>query len=77
MDVSCILEGIIAHFSAPNLDPSGPFQMLISQTSSNQYFGKLAIGRIQSGTLYKNDKLSSVDRHGSLQESSKVMKILK
>ncbi|KRX04699.1 Translation protein, beta-barrel domain [Pseudocohnilembus persalinus] len=43
----------------------------------NQYFGKMLIGRIESGTLNLNDKLSSVDSEGKLVENGKVQKIMK
>ncbi len=51
--------------------------MLVSQTESNKYFGKMLIGRINSGQLKLGDKLQSVDSTGTIVESSKVLKIIK
>jgi predicted membrane GTPase involved in stress response len=38
--------------------------MLISQTESNKYFGKMLIGRILSGQIKVGDKLQAVDAAG-------------
>jgi predicted membrane GTPase involved in stress response len=42
--------------------------MLISQTESTKYFGKMLIGRVSSGKITVGDKLSAVDSNGSSVE---------
>ena len=39
--------------------------MLVSQTESNLYFGKMMIGRIHSGKISVNDIATSVDQSGT------------
>jgi GTP-binding protein len=51
--------------------------MLVSQTESHTYFGKLLIGRINAGTVKQNDKVSAVDNTGKVTEVQKVFKILR
>ena len=51
--------------------------MLISQTESNKYFGRMLIGRINQGKISLGDKLSAVDSTGNTVESSKIIKIIK
>ena len=51
--------------------------MLISQTESNKYFGRMLIGRINQGRIQLGDKLSAVDSTGNTVESSKIIKIIK
>lgn len=51
--------------------------MLISQTESNKYFGKMLIGRVQSGKITVGDKLQAVDSTGQMVEQAKIIKIIK
>lgn len=51
--------------------------MLITQTESNQYFGKMLIGRVKQGKFNLGDKVQSVDPDGKIVESAKIMKIEK
>ena len=51
--------------------------MLISQIESNQYFGKMLIGRINSGTVKLGQKVCAVDQDGKEIESTKVFKLIK
>ncbi|EGR28522.1 hypothetical protein IMG5_173780 [Ichthyophthirius multifiliis] len=76
-DVSCILDAIVNYVLPPKQTKEGDFQLLISQTESNIYHGKLVIGKINSGVLNVGDKLDSYDRDGKLIESNKVMKIIR
>ena len=48
-NVNDLLDTIIEAIPAPDLDPKGDLKMLVTQTESNQYFGKMLIGRIASG----------------------------
>jgi len=43
-DVSCILDAVVEHIPPPKVDVNGNFTMLVSQTESHNYFGKLLIG---------------------------------
>ena len=51
--------------------------MLVSQTESNTYFGKMMIGRIHSGKITVNDTATSVDMEGTAVQQSKVLKIIR
>lgn len=51
--------------------------MLVTQTESNQYFGKMLIGRIASGSIAVGDKISAVDQAGEVESVAKVMRIQK
>lgn len=71
------MNAIIDHVPAPTKPIEEETKILISQTESNKYFGKMVIGRIESGSITLNEKLTSVDNEGKYVESSKVQKILK
>lgn len=45
-NVKDLFEAIVSHIPSPNVDQNGDLKMLISQTESNKYFGKMLIGRI-------------------------------
>ena len=49
-----LFEAIINHIDPPKMDVNAPFQMLISSTEQNDYLGKLAVGKVESGTIKLN-----------------------
>ena len=53
------------------------FAMLVSQTESNQFFGKMLIGRINSGKISVGDRIQAVDNMGKVVEASKIYKIIR
>ncbi len=53
-DMAPLFETIISHIDPPNMDESKPFQMLISSTEQNDYLGKLAVGKVETGRIKLN-----------------------
>lgn len=51
--------------------------MLVSQTESNAFFGKMLIGRVNSGKLNVGDRIQSIDQTGKFIENCKVHKIIR
>ena len=51
--------------------------MLVSQSESHPYFGKLLIGKINQGEVKINDRLNAIDAFGKMVENGKVFKILR
>lgn len=56
-DMKPLFEAIINHIDPPNMDVNAPFQMLISSTEHNDYLGKLAVGKIESGKIKLNQTI--------------------
>jgi len=50
-NVNCIYETIINTIEAPKCDIDGTAQMLVSNIDYDDYLGRLAIGRIERGTI--------------------------
>ena len=50
-DMQPLLEAIVDRLPAPRVDPDGPLQMLVTSIDWSEYVGRIAIGRIVSGTL--------------------------
>ncbi len=46
-----MFDTIIKHIPAPDCDPDGPFQMLVSTIDFSPYLGRLAIGRVERGSV--------------------------
>lgn len=74
-NVTDLLDKIIEAIPAPSLDPKGDLKMLVTQTESNQYFGKMLIGRIASGSLNVGDKIVAVNQDGEVDSQAKVVRI--
>ena len=53
-DMNPLFEAIVNHIDAPKMETEKPFQMLISSTEQNDYLGKLAVGKIESGSIKLN-----------------------
>jgi GTP-binding protein len=55
--VSDLLDTMVQHINAPQVDVDGELKMLINQTESNKYFGKMLIGKIASGKITLKDMI--------------------
>ena len=53
-DLTCLFETIIETIQAPNCDLEGPAQMLVSNIDYDDYVGRIAVGRIERGTIKIN-----------------------
>ncbi len=56
-DFSELIDCIIEDFPAPDVNESGPFQMLVTNLTYNSYVGQIAVGLIQSGFVRMNQRL--------------------
>ncbi|MFB6356308.1 MAG: translational GTPase TypA [bacterium] len=55
-DLRPLFESIIDHVPSPDLELDEPFQMLVSDLGYSDYLGRLAIGRVRSGTIDTGEK---------------------
>ena len=53
-DMRPLFEAIVNHIDPPKQEVDEPFQMLISSTEHNDYLGKLAVGKIETGKIKLN-----------------------
>ena len=60
-DLTPLFETIVSHFPAPEVDPEGPFQMLVSTLDHSAYVGRIAIGRIERGSVHVGDSVALLD----------------
>ena len=50
-DLTPLFDAILTHIPAPQGNPDGPVQVLISTIDYNEYVGRIGVGRIARGTL--------------------------
>ena len=50
-DLVPLFETILNYIPAPEADTEAPFQMLVSSIDYNEFVGRIAIGRIEQGTI--------------------------
>ena len=84
-DLQPLFETIVEHFAAPMVDPEGPFQMLVSTLDHSPYVGRIAIGRIERGSVAVGERIAllqhgapgpvSKDAEEGVAEEAKVMKL--
>ena len=60
-DLKPLFETIVNHIPAPQGDESKPFQMLVSSCEQNDFLGKLAVGKIEQGTVKVGDTVTVVN----------------
>ena len=63
-NLEALFETIISHIPAPDVDVEGPSQMLVSSIDYDNYVGRIATGKIERGTLKKNQDVIICDHHG-------------
>ncbi|MEI7653143.1 MAG: translational GTPase TypA [bacterium] len=63
-DLSPLFETILKEVPEAVKDLDQPFQLLISTLDSDNYVGKLCIGKVTRGRLNKGDKVTIVDQTG-------------
>ena len=77
VDLTPLYESIIRHVPAPPQDAAGPFQMLVSTIDYSPYLGRLAIGRIERGTVRAGDQIAYLGVDATkTAERGKVVKLV-
>ncbi|WP_291651379.1 translational GTPase TypA [Clostridium sp.] len=64
-DMIPLFETILENVEAPKGYIDGPFQMLVTTLDTNEYVGRIAIGKIHRGSVKKNQQVALVRRDGS------------
>ena len=62
-DLKPLFETILEYIPAPEADTEAPFQMLVSSIDYNEFVGRIAIGRIERGTLKQNQDIVVCNYH--------------
>ncbi|MCI5625828.1 MAG: translational GTPase TypA [Clostridiales bacterium] len=62
-DLKPLFDTIVDYIPAPEADVDQPFQMLVSSIDYNEFVGRIAIGRIERGTIKQNQEIAVCNYH--------------
>ena len=63
VDMKPLLDTIISHIPAPKTESEKSFKMLVSSCEANDYLGKLAVGKVEQGSVKVNENIHIVNYH--------------
>ena len=61
-----LFEAILEDIPAPDVDETAPTQLLVTATTYDTHIGRIAIGRLQSGTLRRAQPVARIDHDGAV-----------
>jgi GTP-binding protein len=64
-DLTPLLQAIVDTVPAPDVDPDGPLQAIVTNLDASDYLGRLAVGRVMRGTMRKGDRVALLDEEVS------------
>jgi len=64
-----LFEAILKTIPPPAGEPGGTLQLLVANLDYSEYHGRLALGRIFSGTLHRGDEVAVAKLDGSIQRT--------
>ena len=62
-DLVPLFETIVNYIDAPVGDETAPLQLLVSSIDYNEYVGRIAVGRVERGTIKVNQEVAICDYH--------------
>lgn len=63
-DLRPLFETIVAHIPPPKVDETGPTQLLVTTLEYSNYVGKIAVGRLHSGTIRAGQPIMHITAEG-------------
>ncbi len=67
-DLTPLFDRILEYIPAPEGDPEMPLQMLVSSIDYNDYVGRIAIGKVERGSVKVNQEVMIGDFHHTKKE---------
>lgn len=67
-NISPIFDAILEHIPAPKTNNEGPLQMLVSNIGYDNYKGRIAIGKIHSGSIKNGQDVAHINREGQIKK---------
>ena len=68
-DMTPVFETIIKYVGAPDVHPEKPMQMLVSSIDYDNYVGRIAIGRLESGSISQGQAVAVCRKDGQIQQT--------
>ncbi len=67
-DMKPIFDTIIKEVPEPNITKEGPMQLLVSSIDYDNYVGRIAIGRLERGTIKANQPVAVCRKDGKIEQ---------
>ena len=72
-DLTPLFDTIMEYIPGPDVDAEGPTQLLVSSIDYNEYVGRIGVGRVERGTIKKNQEVAICDFHDpSVSRKSRI-----
>jgi GTP-binding protein len=65
-----LFDVILKHVPTPEVDATAPLQMLVITLDHSDYVGRIAIGRVNAGTIKKGQRVSHIKHDGTRHEDT-------
>jgi len=75
VDMAPLFNKIVDHIPPPEQIIDAPFKMLVSSVDWNDYVGRIAVGRVEQGTIKTNQEIVLMDRKGNQKTKAKATKL--
>ena len=73
-DLKPLFETIVEYIPSPEGDAEAPLQLLVSSIDYNEYVGRIAVGRVERGTIKVNQEVTICDYHNpEIRQKGKVV----
>ena len=73
-DLTPLFETIVGYIPAPQGEKDAPMQLLVSSIDYNEYVGRIAVGRVERGTIRVNQEVTICDFHDpQVRQKGKVV----
>ena len=73
-DLIPLFETVVNYIPAPQGEEEEPLQLLVSSIDYNEYVGRIAIGRVERGTIKVNQEVVIADyHHADVKQKAKVV----
>ena len=73
-DLTPLFETIVNYIDPPKGDKNAPLQLLVSSIDYNDYVGRIAVGRVERGTIKVNQEVVICDYHDpDVKQKGKVV----
>ncbi|MFV1883406.1 MAG: translational GTPase TypA [Balneola sp.] len=75
VDLSPLMDKIVEHVPAPDQPVDEEFKMLVSSIDWNDYVGRIAVGRIEQGTIKLNQEVALISGRGDQKMKGRATKL--
>lgn len=68
-DMEPLFDKIIEHIPAPSENPDEPLQFQVTLLDYNEYLGRIAVGRVNRGTIRQGQSVAVMKREGGIKQA--------